>query len=154
MALEPQAGFPGTIRIAGERAELISSPLMTAVASLNLALSGPLARTPRIAGRVDVVSIDVSVPDRLPATVQPLPGIRRINTPPDIRARVSVEAAIAMVWRDWVGDSGESVSIEHFGASAEGEILMEQFGFTVDAVVTAAHTSLQRATEVSAPVTS
>ncbi|WP_246691628.1 translocation/assembly module TamB domain-containing protein [Methylobacterium sp. WL12] len=93
VALEPQAGFPGTIRIAGERAELISSPLMTAVASLNLALSGPLARTPRIAGRVDVVSIDVSVPDRLPATVQPLPGIRRINTPPDIRARLDAKAA-------------------------------------------------------------
>jgi transketolase len=46
------------------------------------------------------------------------------------------------------------VSIEHFGASAEGDILMEQFGFTVDAVVTAAHTSLQRATEISAPVES
>ncbi|MCJ2112459.1 translocation/assembly module TamB domain-containing protein [Methylobacterium sp. E-025] len=92
VALEPQAGFPGTIRIAGERAELISSPLMTAVASLNLALSGPLSRTPRIAGRVDVVSIDVSVPDRLPATVQPLPGIRRVNTPPDIRARLDAKA--------------------------------------------------------------
>jgi translocation and assembly module TamB len=39
-----------------------------------------------ITGRVDVVSIDVSVPDRLPATVQPLPGIRRINTPPEMRA--------------------------------------------------------------------
>lgn len=92
VALEPAAGFPGAIRIAGERAELVSSPLMTAVASLNLAISGPLARTPRIAGRVDVVSIDVSVPDRLPATVQPLPGIRRINTPPDIRARLDAKA--------------------------------------------------------------
>ena len=92
VALEPQAGFPGNIRISAARAELISSPLMTAVASLNLALSGPLARTPRVTGRVDVVSIDVAVPDRLPATVQPLPGIRRINTPPDIRARLDAKA--------------------------------------------------------------
>ncbi|HEV7438121.1 MAG TPA: translocation/assembly module TamB domain-containing protein, partial [Methylobacterium sp.] len=92
VAVAPEAGFPGTLTLTAERAELVSSPLMTAVASLNLALSGPLARTPRVAGRVDVVSIDVSVPDRLPATVQPLPGIRRINTPPEIRARLDRKA--------------------------------------------------------------
>jgi translocation and assembly module TamB len=92
VAVAPEAGFPGTLTLTAERAELVSSPLMTAVASLNLALSGPLARTPRVAGRVDVVSIDVSVPDRLPATVQPLPGIRRVNTPPEIRARLDRKA--------------------------------------------------------------
>ncbi|GJD75711.1 translocation/assembly module TamB domain-containing protein [Methylobacterium goesingense] len=92
VALEPGAGFPGTIRLTAERAELVSSPLMTAVASLNLALTGPLARTPKVAGRIDLVSVDVSVPDRLPATVQPLPEIRRINTPPDIRARLDARS--------------------------------------------------------------
>ena len=92
VALEPAAGFPGSLRISAERAELVSSPLMTATASLNLALTGPLARTPKISGRVDLVSVDVSVPDRLPATVQPLPEIRRINTPPDIRARLDARA--------------------------------------------------------------
>ncbi|WP_292499491.1 translocation/assembly module TamB domain-containing protein [Methylobacterium sp.] len=92
VALEPAAGFPGTIRLTAERAELVSSPLMTAVASLNLALTGPLARTPKVAGRIDLVSVDVSVPDRLPATVQPLPEIRRVNTPPDIRARLDARS--------------------------------------------------------------
>ncbi|GJD96742.1 translocation/assembly module TamB domain-containing protein [Methylobacterium iners] len=92
VAVAPDAGFPGTLTLAGERAELVSSPLMTAVASLDLALSGPLARTPRVTGRVDLVSVDVSVPDRLPATVQPLPGIRRVNTPPEIRARLATES--------------------------------------------------------------
>ena len=62
VALEPAAGFPGSLRVSAERAELVSSPLMTAVASLNLALTGPLARTPKIAGRIDLVSVDVSVP--------------------------------------------------------------------------------------------
>ncbi|WP_442919101.1 translocation/assembly module TamB domain-containing protein [Methylobacterium sp. Leaf118] len=89
VAVEPASGFPGSLRITADRAELVSSPLMTAVTSLNLALSGPLARTPKIAGRVDVVSIDVAVPDRLPATVQPLPGIRHVNTPPEVRARLA-----------------------------------------------------------------
>lgn len=92
VAVEPASGFPGTLRITANRAELVSNPLMTAVSSLDLALSGPLARKPVIKGRVDVVSIDVSVPDRLPATVQPLPGIRRKNVTPEVRERLAKRA--------------------------------------------------------------
>ncbi|MGY0231643.1 transketolase [Longispora urticae] len=65
--------------------------------------------------------------------------------PPGVKARVSVEAGIAMPWRHLVGDAGESVSIEHFGASAPYQILFEQFGFTVDNVVAKARASLSRA---------
>jgi transketolase len=64
--------------------------------------------------------------------------------PPRIRARVSVEAAVALGWRDFVGDAGECLSIEHFGASAPQEILFEQFGLTADRVVAAAHASLSK----------
>jgi transketolase len=64
--------------------------------------------------------------------------------PPDIRARVSVEAGIAMSWREWVGDDGECVSLEHFGASAPYQVIFEQFGFTPDRVVAAAHATLSR----------
>lgn len=92
VALSPDAGFPGSLTLVAERAELISSPVVTATASLNIALSGPLARTPKISGRVDLVSVDVTVPDRLPATVQPLPGIRRVNTTPEIRRRAASAA--------------------------------------------------------------
>lgn len=92
VSVDPAAGFPGTIKVTADKAELVSSPLMTAVSNLNLALSGPLARTPKITGRIDVVSIDVSVPDRLPANVQPLPGIRHVNTPRDVRARLDKRA--------------------------------------------------------------
>ncbi|MBE7186942.1 MAG: transketolase [Jatrophihabitans endophyticus] len=65
--------------------------------------------------------------------------------PPEIKARVSVEAAVAMGWRQWVGEAGTSISIEHFGASAEGDVLFEQFGFTPDRVVAAAHAAQQHA---------
>jgi transketolase len=65
--------------------------------------------------------------------------------PTGVKARVSVEAGIAMSWRDLVGDAGESVSIEHYGASAPYQVLFEQFGFTADRVVAAAHASLARA---------
>ncbi|MDN3591312.1 translocation/assembly module TamB domain-containing protein [Methylobacterium adhaesivum] len=92
VALQPASGFPGSLRLTAERAELVSSPLMTAVASLNLALSGPLARTPKISGRVDLVSVDVTVPDRLPASVKPLDGVRHVNTPPEVRVRLAARA--------------------------------------------------------------
>jgi transketolase len=75
-------------------------------------------------------------------------GYRNEVLPPSVRARVSVEAGIAMSWRDLVGDAGESVSLEHFGASAPFEVLYEQFGLTDEAVVTAARRSLDRATTV------
>ncbi len=65
--------------------------------------------------------------------------------PPAVRARVSVEAGIAITWRDLIGDLGESVSIEHYGASAPDTVLFEQFGFTVDNVVAAAHRTRERA---------
>jgi transketolase len=71
-------------------------------------------------------------------------GYRDEVLPSIVRARVSVEAGIAMPWRDVVGDSGESVSLEHFGASAPYQVLYERFGFTADAVVAAARRSLDR----------
>ncbi|WP_409566800.1 translocation/assembly module TamB domain-containing protein [Methylobacterium sp. E-046] len=86
VALAPD--FPGSFHVTADRAELVSSPLMTAVSSADITLAGPLVRTPRITGRVDVVSIDVAVPDRLPATIRPLPGVRHVNTPPDVRVRL------------------------------------------------------------------
>ncbi len=92
VSLDPAGGFPGAFRLTAERAELVSSSLMTAVAGLDLSLSGPLARTPKITGRVDVASIDVAVPDRLPATARPLPGVRHVNTPPELRARLAKRA--------------------------------------------------------------
>jgi transketolase len=64
--------------------------------------------------------------------------------PPNVKARVSVEAAVAMGWREFVGDHGEMLSIEHYGASAAYQVLYEQFGLTADRVVAAAHASLSR----------
>lgn len=62
--------------------------------------------------------------------------------PPTIKARVSVEAATQMGWRDFVGDAGRTVAIDHFGASAAGPVLFEKFGFTAEAVVDAAKASI------------
>jgi transketolase len=55
--------------------------------------------------------------------------------PPSIKARVSIEAGIAQGWRDYVGDSGASISLEHYGASAGATVLFKEFGFTVENVI-------------------
>jgi transketolase len=63
--------------------------------------------------------------------------------PKSITARVSVEAGLALGWQKYVGGKGESVSIEHFGASADYKTLFREFGITTEAVVLAAEKSLK-----------
>ena len=58
--------------------------------------------------------------------------------PPEISKKVSVEAASTFGWTRWVGASGSSLGLDHFGASAPSDILFEKFGFTVKDVVEAA----------------
>ncbi|MEO6792792.1 MAG: transketolase [Mycobacterium sp.] len=62
--------------------------------------------------------------------------------PPAVSARVAVEAGIAQCWHKLVGDAGQIVSIEHFGASADYQTLFREFGFTPEAVVAAAERAL------------
>ncbi|MBH0054194.1 MULTISPECIES: transketolase [unclassified Salinibacterium] len=62
--------------------------------------------------------------------------------PSTVRARVSVEAGVSTGWREYVGDAGRSISIDHFGASADYKTLFREFGITTEAVVAAARDSL------------
>ena len=52
--------------------------------------------------------------------------------PPQVRARVCIEAGVALGWRAFAGDAGECVSLEHFGASSDYQDLYEHFGFTAE----------------------
>ncbi|WP_314323584.1 transketolase [Paenarthrobacter ilicis] len=62
--------------------------------------------------------------------------------PASVKARVSVEAGLALGWREIVGDAGRSISLEHFGASADYKRLFNEFGITAEAVAAAAKDSL------------
>ncbi|WP_034273933.1 transketolase [Haloechinothrix halophila] len=64
--------------------------------------------------------------------------------PPQVTARVVVEAGIAQPWHRFAGDNGEIVSLEHFGASADYQTLYREFGITAEAVVAAARRCLAR----------
>ncbi|MCB5174234.1 translocation/assembly module TamB domain-containing protein [Microvirga lenta] len=94
VALDPEAGFPGDIRVTGRRAELVSNEIVTTTANLDLTLSGPLAQNPRISGQVLILSMDVTVPERLPATIRPIEGTRHVNPPPIVAARLAQKARV------------------------------------------------------------
>jgi transketolase len=64
--------------------------------------------------------------------------------PPEVKARVGVEAAVEFGWRKWLGPQGEFVGMSTFGASAPGKVCFEKFGITADAVVAAAKKVLGR----------
>ncbi|MDD3992246.1 MAG: transketolase [Desulfobacterales bacterium] len=70
---------------------------------------------------------------------------RRTVLPPEVKARLAIEAGVGMGWERYVGEGGAVVSIEHFGASAPGGVLMEKFGFTVDNVVQKALAMIDKA---------
>lgn len=70
------------------------------------------------------------------------PEYRESVLPAGVKARVSVEAGLALGWREFVGDAGRSISLEHFGASADYKVLFEKFGITTEAVTAAAKDSI------------
>jgi len=65
--------------------------------------------------------------------------------PKAIKARVSIEAGIALTWAPYLGDAGRSVSIEHYGASADYKTLYEKFGLTSEHAISAAKESIAAA---------
>ena len=69
---------------------------------------------------------------------------REAVLPPEVHARIAVEAGSTSGWARWVGDAGTAVGIDHFGASAPAETLYERFGVTTEEVVAAARASLEK----------
>ena len=65
--------------------------------------------------------------------------------PKNLRARVSIEAGVGAGWQKYVGDNGEIISLEHFGASASAGSLFKEYGFTAENIVLAAKRTIARA---------
>jgi transketolase len=64
--------------------------------------------------------------------------------PPEVKARLSVEAGVALGWERWVGERGDSVALDRFGASAPGEIVLAELGYNVENVTSRALALLAR----------
>jgi transketolase len=95
------------------------------------------------AARLDVPARVVSMPCWELFEQQP-EDYRDEILPPDVKARLSVEAGVKLGWAQWVGDEGDSISIERFGASAPGATVLENLGYTADNVVARAQALLTR----------
>ena len=90
VSVDAAAGYPGVIRISSQPGKLVANDIVDAVAGLSLTVSGPLARTPQVSGRVDVVSLDVTIPERLPTALRPIDGTRHVAPPAAAAARLAV----------------------------------------------------------------
>ena len=55
--------------------------------------------------------------------------------PKYIRTRLAVEAGVSQGWKRWVGDAGDVIAIDRYGASAPGNVVMEKLGFSVENVL-------------------
>jgi transketolase len=69
--------------------------------------------------------------------------------PPECRARVSLEALSPLGWHRWVGDLGEAIGMETFGASAPASVLYKHFGFTPERVADSGRNAVERAKEAA-----
>jgi translocation and assembly module TamB len=87
---DPGRGMPADLRISGNNARLLANDVMVLVADLDLAVSGPLAETPSISGRVKIETLDVTIPDRLSSAAAPLPNARHIEPPTQTKNRLAM----------------------------------------------------------------
>ena len=87
--LDPAAGFPGSVRVTGSHAQLASNDLVTATADVALNVSGKLAQKPTIDGRITILSMEITVPDRFNSVAAPIAGTRHVNPTRTARARLA-----------------------------------------------------------------
>jgi transketolase len=64
--------------------------------------------------------------------------------PTQVKTRLAVEMGVGLGWKKWVGDEGEVISIETFGASAPYQKLLEEYGFSVANVIAKAKKLLKK----------
>jgi translocation and assembly module TamB len=79
VTVNPEAGMPGSIHIGAHHAQLADSDVVSSVGDLDVTLSGALAKSPKVSGKVTLASMDVNVPDRMPANLKPLPNGAHID---------------------------------------------------------------------------
>jgi translocation and assembly module TamB len=90
--LDPAGGFPGSIKIVGQRAEIVRNAMATAIVDLDLVITGQLARDPRIGGKVGIETLDISIAEQLPSSVRPLEGTRHMRPTPTALRRLALAA--------------------------------------------------------------
>ncbi len=97
-----------------------------------------------VAARLEGIAVRVVSMPSTSRFKQQEQGYRDMVLPPQLGARISVEAGSTLGWNRWVGDGGEAVGLDHFGASAPADEVAEHFGLTAGAVAERARELLER----------
>lgn len=92
IGLDPGAGFPVDVRLDASNAEIISNDLVDATIDAALRMTGAVALGPALAGTVTIRQMDITLPDRLPSSVNPIP-VEHVNAPPAVQAQLDEERA-------------------------------------------------------------
>jgi translocation and assembly module TamB len=90
--LDAAAGFPGSIRLTGQHAQLVANDILSATADMAIDISSALAQKPRVDGRIAIVGMDIAVPSRFNSVASPLPGTKHLNPTATARARLALAA--------------------------------------------------------------
>lgn len=90
VAVDPARGFPGTINFQANNAEVVGTDIVTAITDATLKLEGPLSRRPVVTGVIRTRSVEVQIPDRIPAQYTPLPNVRHRNAPAAVTRQLKV----------------------------------------------------------------
>jgi translocation and assembly module TamB len=89
------ANMPAAIKVTAQNAQLMDSNVATAVADAALDVTGPLAGGPLVSGRINFIRLDVTIPERMPASARPLDKVKHVNAPPQVARRVAAKAKAA-----------------------------------------------------------
>ena len=89
LKLDPAAGFPGSVRIVGQRARLVDNDVVEATADLAVDISGTLMQKPTVAGKITIDAMDITVPGSFGGVAAPIPGTKHLNPTPTARARLA-----------------------------------------------------------------
>lgn len=90
VAVDPAAGFPGEINFQAQNAEVVGTDIVTAITDANLKLQGPLARRPVVNGTIRTRSVEIQIPDRIPAQYTPLPDVKHRGASPAVTRQLKM----------------------------------------------------------------
>ena len=79
VTIAPDSGFPGAFHLSARNAQLASTDIVSSTADLDIDIAGSLGSQPKITGKTTLLTMEVSVPDRLPANLKPIPGTTHID---------------------------------------------------------------------------
>lgn len=132
------AAQKGAYIISSEKGEVPAAILLASGSEVSLALAAQQALWEQ---GVDVRVVSLMSWELFRAQS---PDYREEVLPQAIKKRLAIEAGHPLGWQQFTGDEGEIIAIDHFGASAPGEMLMEKFGFTVENIINKVTQLLQK----------